>query len=300
VSLPNDAVAGMTAANGFIYAATINTTVVPPAPAGAIARVQLSSSTVDQTYIPSLSFPSGVAVDGTHVYWVDRGPMVNTIGRAVLGTSGATDVQPSFISEPGGPTDVAVDGGIDPTTTSVTCNPASVAKGNPTTCTATVHDAASSTPPTGTVNVTGDATTFFQGNPCQLTPLAAGGGSSCVVGADPTNAGTQTITAAYGGDAVHEASSGTLALCAGTTDPCGSTAPPPPPKPNCVVPKLKGKSLTTARKLLHKAHCTLGKVKRPRHSRHHHLVVGSQSPRAGKRLANDAKVNVKLVRAHRH
>ena len=48
------------------------------------------------------------------------------------------------------------------------------------------------------------------------------------------------------------------------------------------------------------AHCALGKVTKP-HARKHHklppLVVGSQSPRSGRRLANGAKVAVTLVKA---
>lgn len=61
----------------------------------------------------------------------------------------------------------------------------------------------------------------------------------------------------------------------------------------CVVPKLNGDSLQGARRALHRAHCTLGKVRGPRaHSQH--LVVISQGARSGRRLAPGATVAVTL------
>ena len=85
-------------------------------------------------------------------------------------------------------------------------------------------------------------------------------------------------------------------------------APPTPPPGggggstvHCVVPKLKGKTLKQARKALRKAHCKLGKVKRPKHSRHKRLVVLRLSAKPGTVLANGAKVGVKLkVKRHKH
>ena len=61
----------------------------------------------------------------------------------------------------------------------------------------------------------------------------------------------------------------------------------------CVVPSLKGDSLTAARRALSKAHCKLGRVSK---SRGHHkaLVVSSQSAKSGKTLAEGAAVAVKL------
>ncbi len=75
---------------------------------------------------------------------------------------------------------------------------------------------------------------------------------------------------------------------------------PPPPAPKCVVPKLKGDSLAKAKSLLAKAHCSLGKVTKPKLKKHHKapkLVVGSTSPRAGSKRADHAKVAIKLVAA---
>lgn len=61
----------------------------------------------------------------------------------------------------------------------------------------------------------------------------------------------------------------------------------------CVVPKLKGDSLTSARKALRKAHCKLGKI----HLSSEHdgrLVVTSQSAGASRRLAKDTAVAVTI------
>jgi len=75
------------------------------------------------------------------------------------------------------------------------------------------------------------------------------------------------------------------------------------------VPKLSGLSLSAARKKLTRAHCKLGKVRKPRltkSQRHARLVVSRQSQRAGKKLANRASVSLTLApkkpkhRKHRH
>jgi hypothetical protein len=73
----------------------------------------------------------------------------------------------------------------------------------------------------------------------------------------------------------------------------------------CVVPRLKRKTLRQARRLLRRAHCRLGRVKKPRRPRganarrvlrRTRLVVVKQSPRAGARRITGARVNVKLKR----
>jgi subtilisin family serine protease len=62
----------------------------------------------------------------------------------------------------------------------------------------------------------------------------------------------------------------------------------------CVVPKLRGKTLSQARRVLAKANCSLGSARGARRGK-----VASQSPRAGKRLAAGAKVKITLRRASR-
>ncbi len=82
--------------------------------------------------------------------------------------------------------------------------------------------------------------------------------------------------------------------------PLGSAAPGPAtthtlpaPALRCRVPRLSGSTLKRARERLRQAHCGLGRVKRPRHSRGT-LVVRGQSHSAGVSLAADAKVNLTL------
>jgi hypothetical protein len=61
----------------------------------------------------------------------------------------------------------------------------------------------------------------------------------------------------------------------------------------CVVPKLRGKTLAQAKRLLRRAHCTLGSVTRPAKPKHT-LVVVSQKPDAKKTLPSGAKVRLRL------
>jgi len=64
----------------------------------------------------------------------------------------------------------------------------------------------------------------------------------------------------------------------------------------CKVPKLKGLTLTKAKRALSRAHCKLGKVLKPRAREHHRLpplVVRSSSPKAG--AIHTAGVKVKLT-----
>jgi Divergent InlB B-repeat domain/PASTA domain len=77
-------------------------------------------------------------------------------------------------------------------------------------------------------------------------------------------------------------------------------APPAAASPSaaaaCVVPKLRGKSLEQAKKTLKRAHCKLGKVRRPKAKKGHkpRLVIRSSKPGAGTKLGAGAKVAVKL------
>jgi PASTA domain-containing protein/List-Bact-rpt repeat protein len=60
----------------------------------------------------------------------------------------------------------------------------------------------------------------------------------------------------------------------------------------CLVPNVVGKSLGAAMSAIVRAHCKLGKVTRVRSSRAKKGKVVGQSPGAGRRLANGAKVNL--------
>lgn len=68
--------------------------------------------------------------------------------------------------------------------------------------------------------------------------------------------------------------------------------------PRCVVPSLKGDSLTQARHALDRAHCRLGKLSEPRRY-HGSLVVVKQSVQNGRELAADASVALTLNRPHK-
>jgi Bacterial Ig-like domain (group 3) len=105
----------------------------------------------------------------------------------------------------------------DPTTTSVTCTPGTIVVGGATTCTATVTDTAATEPtdPGGTVTFSSDTTggTFSPAS-CGLNSGWIVGQTSCWVTYTPAQvgSGTQTITASYGGDPGHTASSGTATV----------------------------------------------------------------------------------------
>jgi hypothetical protein len=62
--------------------------------------------------------------------------------------------------------------------------------------------------------------------------------------------------------------------------------------PACRVPALRGRTLVQARRRLHAAHCSLGKIM----VRHRDGKVSSQRPRAGRTLAPGARVSVVLGR----
>jgi hypothetical protein len=63
---------------------------------------------------------------------------------------------------------------------------------------------------------------------------------------------------------------------------------------HCIVPKLKGRSLSRAEELLVRAHCRLGKLTAPHVGKRVKLVVRSSKPRAGTHLPNGARVDLTL------
>jgi hypothetical protein len=76
-----------------------------------------------------------------------------------------------------------------------------------------------------------------------------------------------------------------------------STAAVPTPPP-CLVPKLKGKTVTKARSLLHTAHCAFGSVTHA-HSKLRRGLIVSQRPRAGASRPRGTKVRVVVSRGPR-
>ena len=108
-------------------------------------------------------------------------------------------------------TDITV--GPRPTTTSVACSPSPVAVTAATTCTATVSDAAGGTrsAPTGLVSFTSPTpgATFAQAGSCLLGASATSGLSLCSVRFTPGQLPPKQarVSAGYGGDALHAASS---------------------------------------------------------------------------------------------
>jgi len=100
--------------------------------------------------------------------------------------------------------------------------------------------------------------------------------------------------------------------CVTPTDPSPTPAPsgggappaaaasiasvPAKAKPRCRIPKLKGRSLRAAKRLLKARHCRLGKVKRSKARSAGKLVVVRQSPRAGVRRPGGTRVRLTLGR----
>lgn len=68
---------------------------------------------------------------------------------------------------------------------------------------------------------------------------------------------------------------------------------------SCIVPSVRGDTLSAARRAIARAHCRLGRLRRPSHY-HGALVVMRQTPRRGSTLGNRASVTLVLGPAHRH
>ena len=94
------------------------------------------------------------------------------------------------------------------TTTTVRCSPSVLAPGDATVCTATVTQTPSGgrATPTGKVSFSNSGTGGFPGSPCTLS--GSGASASCAVFFTSFARGGQGITASYGGDDSHSASSG--------------------------------------------------------------------------------------------
>src|SRR5207247_2335755 len=111
------------------------------------------------------------------------------------------------------------------TSTEVSCMPAMVPVGSPSSCTATVTDSTptSASAPSGTVSFTADVSSSAFAS-CTLggastDPLTGAVSTSCAVSYTPTVVGPHTITASYSGDATHLASTVTPAVTVATGQP---------------------------------------------------------------------------------
>jgi Bacterial Ig-like domain (group 3) len=113
---------------------------------------------------------------------------------------------------------------VDPTTTSLSCTPATVQIGSSTQCTATLSDPTATQPPIGNINFSSSPTTGTFGAsgvcPWQPSKSGVGGSATCAVTFTPTTAGPYTLTAGYVGDNTHGPSSGSFRLTA-TMTPAG-------------------------------------------------------------------------------
>ncbi len=81
-----------------------------------------------------------------------------------------------------------------------------------------------------------------------------------------------------------------------TPTPKPSPTPPPSQPSLCVVPKLKGRTLTAAKHALTDAHCRLGKVTRRSDHRVHRGRVLTSSPAAGRNLPAGSRVAIVVAR----
>jgi subtilisin family serine protease len=101
------------------------------------------------------------------------------------------------------------------------------------------------------------------------------------------------------------ATGGRLNACKAVGGSCGTSPPPPPPpppppfKPPCVVPNVIGSKLGTATARIRARHCRVGTLTYIKSTKKKKGKVISESPKAGKHLGNNAKVNLWLGKGPR-
>jgi hypothetical protein len=111
--------------------------------------------------------------------------------------------------------------------------------------------------------------------------------------------GTCTITASQGGNAHYNPAPDVPRSFTIVQRPQPPAPPPPPPPPppaqiRCVVPRVIGLRLGSARARIRARHCTVGRVRRARSRRVGRVIA--QSPRPGTRLGRGARVNLVIGR----
>jgi Tol biopolymer transport system component len=77
--------------------------------------------------------------------------------------------------------------------------------------------------------------------------------------------------------------------------PPAGEPPPPQTAAPCLVPRVVGRRLRTARTRIRRAHCSVGRVRHARSTRPRGRVI-RQKPRAGARLRHGARVNIVVSR----
>src|SRR5437773_242560 len=132
-----------------------------------------------------------------------------TAGAKTLTATYSGDSNFNTSTSPGAPHQV----NVRPTTTTVSCSPASVPVGSPTSCTATVTDTGPATAitPSGTVSFTNSGGTFSASS-CTLS--GTGSSASCSVTFTPNASEIGRATGRDGGDGTHDSSSGTTGVTA--------------------------------------------------------------------------------------
>jgi hypothetical protein len=137
------------------------------------------------------------------------------------------------------------------------------------------------------------ATVVVLRNGAAVGPCSGADGASpdpCVVARSTADDGDVLLTAL--------ASTGS----AWTFAPTVAEPPPPPPPPaaiRCTVPRLVGKTLAQARKLLQRSNCALGKTTRAYSKKVKKGRIIRQRAVAGKSMPRNAKVNVVVSRGPR-
>jgi Bacterial Ig-like domain (group 3)/PASTA domain len=218
-----------------------------------------ASGTVTNTYGPftgvRLLFAMNLDPDGTTFWTADY--FSGKVYRVSLASSGPVTT-PTFTVTPnsflgglsiiGEPTAAQVK---HPTSTTVSCTPNPVKVSKKATCTATVTDTGSGTKttPTGSVSLSHSGKGTLSATSCALAAVSTGvARCSVTFKTGSVGSGKRTISAGYPGDSKHTSSSGSTVVRVKAA------------AKKCVVPKLKGKTVAQARKLLKKHHCKLGKV----------------------------------------
>jgi Bacterial Ig-like domain (group 3) len=198
---------------------------------------------------------------------------------------------------------VTATAGPIPTSTALTTSQTSPTAGQAVTLTATVT--AGSEPPAGTVE--------FESNGAAISGCGAiaVAGASATCNATFATAGQYVVQAIFNpaSSGVQSPSSSPSVSLSVQSAPAPST--PTPGKPSvspspgstkgCVVPGMKGLTLTQAKRALKLADCRLGKARQPKRvPRNHVLHVSAQSVKRGARLPALFPINVTLTAVAKH